>query len=174
MTAESASPRTLVLLRHGKSAYPPGVSDHDRPLAPRGRREAALAGAWIRANLPPLDLIVCSTAMRTRQTVEATGLTTPLELVDYTSEIYEAYPEELLELVTAASPSHRTMLLVGHGPGIPSLAAQLAGPGSDAAALAALRTKFPTSAIAVLVIGGEWADAGASSTRLRGFVVPRA
>ena len=67
--------RTLVLLRHGKSAYPPGVSDHDRPLAPRGQREAALAGTWIGANVPAIDRVVCSTAQRTRQTVQAAGLT---------------------------------------------------------------------------------------------------
>ena len=111
--------RTLVLLRHGKSAYPPGVSDHDRPLAPRGRREAALAGKWIQQHVPPLDYILCSSAARTRQTLEATGLATPTVLVDVSSSIYEAYPEELLELVTAAPPADRTVLLVGHAPGVP-------------------------------------------------------
>ena len=54
--------RTLVLLRHAKSAYPDGVADHDRPLAPRGKREAGLAGDWLRANLPTIDAVLCSTA----------------------------------------------------------------------------------------------------------------
>src|SRR4029077_3194256 len=89
--------RTLVLLRHGKSAYPPGVDDHQRPLAPRGRREAALAGGWITENLPAIDHIICSTAERTRQTLTATGIVTPTALLDFSDAIYEAYPDELLD-----------------------------------------------------------------------------
>ena len=106
---EPTSPisRTLVLLRHGKSAYPPGVDDHQRPLAPRGRREAALAGTWIETNLPPIDHVICSTAERTRQTLQATGLLTPTVLVDFTDAIYEAYPEELLGTGRGGQP-HRS------------------------------------------------------------------
>src|SRR6476646_10819044 len=162
--------RTLVLLRHGKSAYPPGVSDHDRPLAPRGRREAALAGQWILRNAPTLDYILCSSAARTRQTLEASGLVTPTVLVDVSSSIYEAYPDELLELITAAPPADRTLLLVGHAPGVPGLAEMLAGPGSDTDALRNMDYKFPTSAIALLEVQGQWADVGAGTARLVDFV----
>jgi phosphohistidine phosphatase len=165
-------PRTLVLLRHGKSAYPPGVSDHDRPLAPRGRRGAALAGAWITEHLPVIDHVLCSTAERTRQTLAASDLLKPSVLVDYTDEIYEAYPEELLALVTAARPAERTLLLVGHAPGIPELAQLLAGPDSDRDAIARLRAKFPTAAIAVLRLDGEWSDASANSAALTHFGRP--
>jgi len=166
--------RTLVLLRHGKSAYPPGVSDHDRPLAPRGRREAALAGKWIALNSVTPDYILCSSAARTRQTLEATGLATPTVLVDFTSSIYEAYPDELLDLVTAAPSADRTLLLVGHAPGVPGLAEMLAGPGSDTDALRRMESKFPTSAIAVLTVQGQWADLGGGAATLVDFVVPRA
>ena len=65
--------RTLLLLRHAKSDYPAGVGDHDRPLAARGIREAGLAGDWLRAAAPPVDAVLCSTATRTRQTLERTG-----------------------------------------------------------------------------------------------------
>ena len=77
-------------------------------------------------------------------------------------------------IVTASGASDRTLLLVGHAPGIPRLAEHLAGPGSDQGALDALGSKFPTSAIAVLTFDGEWADLGAGSARLVQFVVPRA
>ena len=52
--------RTLLLLRHAKSDYPAGVADHDRPLAPRGVREAGLAGDWLRAHAPAVDAVLCS------------------------------------------------------------------------------------------------------------------
>ena len=161
-----------MLLRHGKSAYPPGVSDHDRPLAPRGRRGAALAGAWITEHVAAVDHVLCSTAERTRQTLAASGLMQPAVLVDYLDEIYEAYPEELLALVTGSSPAERTLLLVGHAPGIPALAAQLAGPDSDQDAAGRMRVKFPTAAIAVLRLDGEWADATTASATLTDFERP--
>jgi len=173
-TPTSPSPRTLVLLRHGKSAYPPGVDDHQRPLAPRGRREAALAGAWIAGHLPTIDHIICSTAERTRQTLQATGIVTPAALIDFTDAIYEAYPDELHELVARADPADRTLLLIGHAPGVPLLAEELAGPGSNRAALGELSAKFPTSAIAVLAVDADWSDVGPDTTRLLDFVIPRA
>jgi phosphohistidine phosphatase len=125
-------------------------------------------------NAPPLDYILCSSAARTRQTLEATGLVTPTVLVDVSSSIYEAYPDELLELITAAPPADRALLLVGHAPGVPGLAEVLAGPGSDTDALRHMDAKFPTSALAVLSIAGPWADIGAGTARFVDFVVPRA
>jgi len=164
-------PRTLILLRHGKSAYPAGVGDHERPLAARGEREAALAGAWIGQHLPQVDRIVSSTAQRTRQTAAASGVRAPLTLID---DIYEAYPDELLDVVKAFEPAEHTVLLVGHAPGLPGLAEDLAGPGSDPSALSRLRSKYPTSAVAVLSVDGDWADVGRDgATQLNDFVVPR-
>jgi phosphohistidine phosphatase len=99
---------------------------------------------------------------------------TPTVLVDVSSSIYEAYPEELLELITAAPQADRTLLLVGHAPGVPGLAEALAGPGSNSEALQDMDAKFPTSAIAVLEVDGAWSDVGDGTTRLVDFVVPRA
>lgn len=174
MSQSARSPRTLVLLRHGKSAYPPGVGDHQRPLAPRGRREAALAGGWISGHLPRIDRVICSTAERTRQTLDATGLVNPAMLVDFTPDVYDADCEELLDLIRAVGDADRVVMIVGHGPGLPDLAEELAGSSSDRRALADLRAKFPTSAIAVLEVDGPWADIEDRSTRLVDFVVPRA
>ncbi|HYJ57058.1 MAG TPA: histidine phosphatase family protein [Mycobacterium sp.] len=165
--------RTLVLLRHGKSAYPPGVGDHERPLAPRGRRQAGLAGQWIADNLAPIDHVICSTAERTRQTLEASGLATPTALVDFTDQVYGAEPEDLVPLIAAANAADRTLLVVGHAPGLPDLADELAGKGSDPSALSAMRAKYPTSAVAVLELDGDWADIAAAPTRLVDFVVAR-
>ena len=184
MSAES--PRTLILLRHAKSAYPPGVPDHERPLAARGEREAALAGAWIADRRTSIDRILCSSAARTRQTAVAAGLTArpaptatagstvQITPVTYTDDIYDAYPDELEGLIRTVDPADRTVLLIGHAPGLPGLAEDLAGSGSDEAALSRMRSKFPTSAVAVLTVDGEWADVGrGATTALVDFVVPR-
>lgn len=84
--------RTLVLLRHAKSAYPPGVGDHARPLAARGIREATLAGDWLRSAAgpdPAVQAVLCSTATRTRQTLERTGIEAPVSFID---DLYDATP----------------------------------------------------------------------------------
>lgn len=162
--------RRLVLLRHAKSDYPGGVLDHDRPLSVRGRREGALAGDHLRSLPAPVDEVLCSTALRTRQTLERTGIEAPTR---YTADIYEAHPDDILEHVRETEEGVRTLLVIGHAPGIPSLALELAGPGSDQVALQEIGTKFPTSALVVLEISGSWADLGAAAATLVEFTIPR-
>ncbi|UGT39163.1 histidine phosphatase family protein [Nocardia yamanashiensis] len=161
--------RTLILMRHGKSGYPEGVADHERPLAPRGQREAALAGDWLRATQPKIDAVLCSTATRTRETLAATGITAP---VTYESAIYEASPHTLIELVQLADENVETLLLVGHSPGMPWTAWELAANRNSAAAEDMSR-KFPTSALAVLEFDRPWAAADPGTGELVRFHVPR-
>ncbi|HTM83927.1 MAG TPA: histidine phosphatase family protein, partial [Mycobacterium sp.] len=96
----SDHPRTLILLRHAKSTYPDGVADHDRPLAPRGIREAGLAGDWLRANLPDIEAVLCSTATRTRSTLELTGVDAP---VRYAERLYDATPGAVLDEINTVT-----------------------------------------------------------------------
>lgn len=142
----STAPRTLVLLRHGKSGYPAGTADHERPLADRGRRQAALAGQWIADEGLHVDVVICSTAQRTRETLERTGIDAPTV---FTDDIYENSPEDILEAIRTYAPADAaTVLVVGHFPGLPGTALTL----DDDAEI----TGFPTSAYAVLSIGVPW------------------
>ncbi len=163
--------RTLVLLRHGKSAYPPGVPDHDRPLADRGRRQAGYAGEHIRAMVGSIDRVLCSTAVRTRQTLQASGLAAGAA-IEYLDGIYAAEPDEILPAVRAVPDDVTTLLVVGHSPGIPELAEDLEGPDADPAALRQLGEKFPTSAFAVVAVSGSWSALPAGG-RLTAVTVPR-
>lgn len=163
--------RRLVLMRHAKSDYPGGVLDHDRPLSSRGRREGALAGDHLRGLPAPIDDILCSTAVRTRQTLDRTGIEAPTR---FSADLYEAAPEDILERIRETEEGARTLLVIGHAPGIPSLALDLAGPGSDEAALQEIGWKFPTSALVVFEVPGAWADLGESTATLVEFTVPRA
>ncbi|HPU13703.1 MAG TPA: histidine phosphatase family protein [Aeromicrobium sp.] len=154
--------RTLLLMRHGKAAWP-DVPDHERPLAERGRREAALTGEWLLGQFGQFDAILCSTATRTRQTVDATGLIAPTTFHD---EIYEAWPGQLLEVINQHAPAEaETLLVVGHAPGIPQLAATLADLESDPTAVAGLRS-YPTSTVSVLSVPTGWATLEAGGATL--------
>ena len=172
--------RTLVLLRHAKSAWPEGVPDHDRPLAGRGRRDAPAAGQWLRqAGLIP-DLVVCSTAARARQTWQlAEGEIGARPPVRFAPEVYGAAADSLLGLIRGLPATARVVVIVGHDPGLPELALTLADGPDDRRSPAAvadadrIRAKFPTAAMAVLEIAGDWADARPGGARLAGFVTPR-
>jgi phosphohistidine phosphatase len=163
--------RTLILLRHAKSAYPDGVADHERPLAPRGVREAALAGDWIRDHLPPVDAVLCSTATRTRQTLDRTGITAP---VTYAERLYDATVGIAIDVINAAPDTANTVLVIGHEPIMSSLALSLAAPDtSDRDAGGRIALKYPTSAIAVLQTDRPWKQLELRSATLTTFHVPR-
>jgi phosphohistidine phosphatase len=163
--------RTLLLLRHAKSDYPQGVADHERPLAPRGEREAKLAGDWLRANAPAVDAVLCSTATRTRQTLARTRIDAP---VDYVDRLYDATPGAVIEEINKVGPDVETLLVIGHEPTMSAVALGLAtADGSNNTAAERISTKFPTSAIAILRTGEPWDQLTLSGAALVGFHVPR-
>jgi phosphohistidine phosphatase len=156
-----AGPRLLLLVRHAKSAWP-DVADHERPLAPRGRRQAPLVGGWLRVHGYRPDLVLCSAAKRARETWQliAAELVTPRQLIPE-ERAYGAAGSGLLDLVRETPGAVWTLLLVGHDPGVPDLAGTLAGESAGGAAVGALRrmaAKFPTGAVAVLTVPGAWRD----------------
>jgi phosphohistidine phosphatase len=167
----TAQQRSLVLLRHAKSAYPTGVPDHDRPLAARGVREAALAGDWLRASLPAIDAVLCSTANRARETLERSGIDAP---VRYVEPLYGATPGTVIEQINQVSDEVNILLVVGHEPTISEVAIVLAGAdGTDTVAVERISAKFPTSAIAVLRVAGRWEQVEPGGAALVDFHVPR-
>ncbi|MFC9843065.1 SixA phosphatase family protein [Streptomyces sp. NPDC060223] len=166
--------RRLVVLRHAKSAWPVGVADHERPLAPRGLRDAPAAGrALADADCLP-DLALCSTAERARQTWELAaaqwGTPPPVRLE---RRLYGADVPELLAAVSEVPDHVLTLLLIGHNPGLEELVLELAGD-SLGDALDDVRTKFPTSAVAILAWhGADWNELVPGTALLTDMVVPR-
>lgn len=167
--------RTLLLLRHAKSGYPADVADHDRPLAPRGVRESGLAGEWLRTHAPTIDAVLCSTATRTRATLERIRVDAP---VHYTEQLYGAPPGGVIDEINRAQ-SHfdtavDTLLVIGHEPAMSAVALGLADDDdSNATATEQISTKFPTSAFAVLHTTQPWERLELSGAALVGFHVPR-
>ena len=163
--------RTLVLLRHAKSAYPDGVADHDRPLAPRGQREASLAGDWLRTNLPAIDAVLCSTATRARETLAHTGIEAPVRYVD---RLYDATAGTVIAEINGVGDRVAVLLVVAHEPTMTQVALGLTKPdNANTDAAERISTKFPTSAVAVLRFTRSWSDLELGSGELADFHVPR-
>lgn len=161
--------RTLILLRHAKSDYPPGVPDVDRPLSPRGVRDAAAAGEWLRAAFPAVDLAIVSPALRARDTWQRVEEQVTASRVRLDDRIYADWGSGLPQVLADVEPDAHTVVIVGHNPGIEEYAVRLSGK-EDSPAKRRMLEKYPTSGIAVVEFAGSWGD---QSSALVTFAVPR-
>jgi phosphohistidine phosphatase len=166
--------RRLLLLRHAKSSWDdPGLADHDRPLAPRGRRAAVALCDHLQDLADPPDLVLCSSAVRTVQTLDRIRPALPASTsINVDGQLYAADAGELLAHVRRLSSSVSCALVIGHNPGIGDLAVMLAGNG-DSAARSAMAAKFPTAALARLALDQPWSEVGPDSATLEEFWKPR-
>lgn len=168
--------KKLLLMRHGKSDWnKPGQGDIDRPLAPRGEKAAVRIAAWIEEHRLRPDSTLVSSARRTRETWQLAKDSFGGGASSENQEaLYLASPGEILEQLAAVADSHETVLVIGHNPGLESLSHLLAGPGSQAPALADLRRGFPTAAVAVFELAGDsWSTLSNDGARMTKFVRPR-
>ena len=166
--------RTLVLLRHAKAVPPETMPDLERPLSDRGRADAGAAGRYLVAQGIEADLVMCSPSKRTRETwkyVAEAGVIA--KDVWYDKRVYNADTESLLDVVREAPAEARTVVVVGHAPGIPWLADELALDGTSPERVE-LTQKFPTTGLAILHLTCHWTDLSANDADLVSFVVPRA
>jgi phosphohistidine phosphatase len=164
--------RKLFLLRHAKSSWDdPGLADHDRPLAPRGKRAAKVIAEYLRDQAIAPELVLCSSSQRTRQTLERIAPALGDDLaVEIERELYAASASTLLRRLQAVGDDVESVMLVGHNPGIEQLALTLAGNGEK---LAEMRSKFPTAALATLEFEGPWTELDLGVARLADFVKPK-
>jgi phosphohistidine phosphatase len=165
-------PRRIVLLRHAKADWP-DVSDHDRPLADRGRKDAPLAGRWLAGAGVTPELALCSTATRARETwkLAAPELRQRPRTV-YDERIYEASAGELIAVLNGVDDAVRDVLLVGHNPGIHAAADGLAREADGDARERMNRGGFATSAMAVLSLTCGWPSVELGVGRLVAYWAP--
>jgi phosphohistidine phosphatase len=170
MTADS--PRTLVLLRHAKADWP-SVPDHERPLADRGRLDSPAAGRRFADDGISVDLALCSTAARTRETWKLAAHEMPHRpKTVYEERLYEASLDDLFALVNQTPDDIGSLLLIGHNPGMHALADALAGSAEGDALTRMKRIGFPTAAFAVLTFSGSWKSLEHGVGTLTGFWTP--
>ena len=162
----------LWLLRHAKSSWDePELDDRDRPLAPRGEQSADRMSDYLRtAGIRP-DVVLCSSALRTRQTLARVlpALGPELE-IHIEPALYTFDASSLLERVRAI-PDGVSAMLIGHNPAIEELAIRLAARGDK---LDTLAQKYPTGALAEIEFpAGSWHEIGTTTGELTRFVIPR-
>ncbi|GGQ24391.1 phosphohistidine phosphatase [Streptomyces roseolilacinus] len=163
-----------MLLRHAKAEWSQD-SDHERPLADRGRQEAPLAGRRLAGVGITPDLTLCSTAVRTRETWKLVVSELPQRpRTLYDERIYEASLGELIAVLNETPEEVRDLLLVGHNPGVHALADALAGEADGDILTRMNRSGFPTSALAVLTFDGAWKSVEHGVGRLVDFWAPHA
>jgi phosphohistidine phosphatase len=158
---------TLYLLRHAKSSWDdPTLADHDRPLAPRGLRNAAALAAHLRAERVVPELVLCSTAQRARETLAAVlpALGGETEIL-VERGLYGSSAGELMARLHAVPERVGSVMIVAHNPGLEDLASRLAG--------AEAPERLPTGALVELSTEGPWAALGRSPCLVRASAVPR-
>ena len=167
-------PKRLLLLRHANAESTLGVIDHERALTDRGRRDAAAVGGWLVTAGIDCDLVICSTALRTRQTwASAAAAGARAAEIDYHSAIYHGGPTGVLRAIGEDAGDLETVLVVGHAPTMPMLAEALTAGRGDSRAQTDLAAGFPTAALAVLRYAGRWADLGPGTAELEAFAIGR-
>jgi phosphohistidine phosphatase len=166
---------SLALLRHAKSSWDAtDIDDSDRPLNERGRAAAPVMGNVLNElNFEP-QLILCSSAKRTRETL---ALMQPSlkgsEETVFDDQLYLTSPETLYARLKAVPVGTKSVLMIGHNPGLHGLALMLLGTG-DAKSISRLEDKFPTAALAIFTFPQvAWRDLTPASGRLEAFIAPR-
>jgi len=168
--------RRLYLLRHAKSNWDdPEQSDHERPLSGRGRRATGMIRAYLEARHVRPELILCSSARRTRETLDGLGLQSTA-LIEH--RLYGAGAEDLIERLRLVSSDVSSVMLIGHNPALQILALRLARGESPSRmagqeGLAEIGRKLPTGALVTLEVAGEWAGLDQGSAELVDYMRPK-
>ncbi len=165
-----AGHRRLILTRHAKSAWDdPAMADHDRPLNQRGRRSALELGDWLHSRGYEPDQVLCSTAVRTRETW-ATLAAAPLEVtpqIEFLAGLYHASPDVMLKALSRATGD--TVMMIGHNPGIAEFARLLAARPPAHADFA----RYPTAATLVVDFQlDSWKEVRAGAGSVLDFFIP--
>jgi phosphohistidine phosphatase len=162
----------LHLLRHAKSSWSEDIDDRERPLARRGREAAQQLGRHLPQTVGQLDLVLCSSARRTRETLDLLlggwVASPPTSIED---ELYLASRGKLLRRLQRLDEAVGSVLLIGHNPGLQELAAALAEPGSPEYRRLT-EGKFPTAALASFRVETLWAALGGTRHELTRYASP--
>lgn len=167
--------KKVILVRHGKSSWDnPDLDDHDRPLNPRGRAAAPVIAGWLDRRRHRPDIVLCSSAQRTRETASRMASVIedmPTPLID--EGLYHASPKAILERLRGLDSDLGTVMVIGHNPGLSALSRKLSGPNVRRRCARAFE-HFPTAAAAVFTADiDRWKDLSYGETDFIDFARPK-
>jgi phosphohistidine phosphatase len=166
--------KRLFVLRHAKSSWDdPGLDDHERPLAPRGRRAADAIAAHLSTTGIEPELVLCSSSRRTRETLDGIAVGGQ-HLIE--PALYSATTEEILERLWRLPEHVSSAMLIGHNPAVQALVLRLTNHDRDGNAdpeRDAVKRKFPTGALATLAFDCAWSELAPGRARLEAFITPK-
>lgn len=166
---------TLILFRHAKSSWDDAsLKDFERPLNVRGRQAAPRMGRYLATVGHTPDLILCSSAVRTRETAKlALAKLEGAPLPKFMDGLYLAEAERIMDVIRTTPGSIQKLMLIGHNPGLQDLAIDLIGRAS-VSDMRRLQTKLPTAAVVVIKFAClSWRDVASNTGDLESFVAPR-
>jgi phosphohistidine phosphatase len=164
----------LYLLRHGNAGFGgPGQDDHDRALNQAGERAALLVGQYLAKSAVRPDLVLCSTAQRTRRTWElvASCLPAPPE-ARFERALYLCSAPILQQQIRALPNWVETAMIVAHNPGLHEISLFYSGTG-DGDLINRLQLDFPPAGLAALQFEQPWAEIDRRAGCLQTYVIPR-
>lgn len=163
--------KRLMLLRHATASWPLGVDDHDRPLTAQGHREAPQSGRWMVEHRAQPDFILCSSALRTRQTCtwvcQELGEKAPTAKLE--EGLYLAPATSMLSLVNSVPETVTSLLVIAHAPGVQNLAMRLASIASDEEPVTELALNYPPAGLTVLEHDCPWAELDLRDAKVTDF-----
>lgn len=159
--------KSLFLFRHAKSDWDADYSsDHERPLAKRGKNAAKTMGAILAGSGKLPEQIICSTAVRARQTLELACQSGKWNTtIEYSDQLYDCTPNSMIDLLKRSDNVAGSVMFVGHEPSCSGLISLLIGGGN---------IRFPTAAMARIDFYlDDWRSLGADKGQLRWLLQPR-
>jgi phosphohistidine phosphatase len=157
--------KTLLILRHAKSSWDDAsLDDRDRPLNARGRRDAPRIGELLHDEQLIPDVIITSDAVRAHSTADAVAAASGYQRdLEVEPLLYHAAPEDILAVLqSVADADARSVMIVGHNPGLEDFVAQLTGESHDLPTAALVQLALPItswreiSAATVATLIGIW------------------
>lgn len=166
----------LILLRHAKAIPEGRGADHDRVLTETGRAAAMAIGRTMKSTGLAPEVVLVSTAARTQNTLaqlEAAGVWDEWPNIDDLPALYMANAAQLHDIVRDLPETARSVLIIGHNPGLHDFALSLAGTSTSKSAYTRLDEGFPTAALVEFTITAPWHRLGAGNAVLQRYVAPQ-
>lgn len=165
--------KKLYILRHAKAAHNNKIDDHERPLTLEGVEHCTRVAHYLAKEQIAPEHVMCSTAIRTRDTIATIAESYPLSSPLYLPRLYLASAGEIFRIIEQIDESITSVLLCGHNGGLHEFAALLAGSEANPGLLAQLKTPLPTSALVSVECNvSRWQEIEIGSGRMTGFYDP--